>query len=57
MSATTEVTRAHHVGSLLRPPALMAARAAYAAGTSDARELRRHEDAAIRDAEIGRAHV
>ena len=50
MSARTGATRAHHVGSLLRPPALMAARAAYAAGTSDARELRRHEDAAIRDA-------
>ena len=42
--------RADHVGSLLRPPALLDARAAHAAGTIDAAELRGIEDEAIRDA-------
>jgi 5-methyltetrahydropteroyltriglutamate--homocysteine methyltransferase len=42
--------RADHVGSLLRPPALLAARAGYAAGTITAAELKDAEDAAIRDA-------
>jgi 5-methyltetrahydropteroyltriglutamate--homocysteine methyltransferase len=42
--------RADHVGSLLRPPALLAARARFAAGTLDADALRAAEDAAIRDA-------
>lgn len=42
--------RADHVGSLLRPPQLHAARAARKAGEIDASELRRVEDQAIRDA-------
>jgi 5-methyltetrahydropteroyltriglutamate--homocysteine methyltransferase len=42
--------RADQVGSLLRPPALLAARAAAAEGRMTAEELRRHEDAAILDA-------
>src|SRR5918992_1015404 len=41
--------RADHVGSLLRPPALLAAREQFAAGTLDAEDLRAAEDAAIRD--------
>jgi 5-methyltetrahydropteroyltriglutamate--homocysteine methyltransferase len=40
---------ADHVGSLLRPPELLAARARRAAGEIDADELRRVEDAAIED--------
>ncbi len=39
--------RADHVGSLLRPPQLLAARAGFAAGTIGADELRAAEDAAI----------
>src|ERR1700722_8814870 len=39
--------RADHVGSLLRPPALLAARAQHRAGTLDAAQLRQLEDAAI----------
>jgi 5-methyltetrahydropteroyltriglutamate--homocysteine methyltransferase len=42
--------RADHVGSLLRPPALLRARAEHAAGTLDAAGLRAVEDEAIRDA-------
>ena len=42
--------RADHVGSLLRPPALHAARADFAAGKTSAAELEEVEDAAIRDA-------
>ncbi|MGH3589250.1 MAG: 5-methyltetrahydropteroyltriglutamate--homocysteine S-methyltransferase, partial [Pseudonocardia sp.] len=42
--------RADHVGSLLRPPALLAAREQFAAGTLDAAGLRAAEDAAIGDA-------
>ncbi len=42
--------RADHVGSLLRPPELLAARDGYAAGTIDAAGLAAAEDAAIRDA-------
>jgi 5-methyltetrahydropteroyltriglutamate--homocysteine methyltransferase len=42
--------RADHVGSLLRPPALLAAREQFAAGTLDADGLRAVEDEAIRDA-------
>jgi 5-methyltetrahydropteroyltriglutamate--homocysteine methyltransferase len=50
--------RADHVGSLLRPPALLAAREQHAAGTLDDAGLRAAEDAAIRDvvdlqAEVG----
>jgi 5-methyltetrahydropteroyltriglutamate--homocysteine methyltransferase len=41
--------RADHVGSLLRPPALLAAREQFAAGRLDAAGLRAAEDAAIRD--------
>ncbi len=42
--------RADHVGSLLRPPALLGARERLAAGEIDADELRALEDDAIRDA-------
>jgi 5-methyltetrahydropteroyltriglutamate--homocysteine methyltransferase len=42
--------RADHVGSLLRPPELLRARAEHEAGRISAAELRRAEDAAIRDA-------
>ena len=41
--------RADQVGSLLRPPALIAARSAHAAGRLDAAGLRAAEDAAIAD--------
>jgi 5-methyltetrahydropteroyltriglutamate--homocysteine methyltransferase len=41
--------RADHVGSLLRPPELHAARADHAAGRISAEELRAVEDKAIRD--------
>src|ERR1022692_333951 len=41
--------RADHVGSLLRPAELLAARADFAAGTIDAAALRAIEDAAIID--------
>src|SRR5436309_5562156 len=40
--------RADHVGSLLRPPELLAAREAHAAGRIDDDELRGVEDEAIR---------
>ncbi|HEY2223570.1 5-methyltetrahydropteroyltriglutamate--homocysteine S-methyltransferase [Actinomycetospora sp.] len=42
--------RADHVGSLLRPPALLTARAAHAEGRVGDDELRAAEDDAIRDA-------
>ena len=41
--------RADHVGSLLRPPALLKAREEHQAGRITPAELRRVEDAAIRD--------
>ena len=41
--------RADHVGSLLRPPELLRARAEHQAGRLSAEELRRVEDTAIRD--------
>ena len=41
--------RADHVGSLLRPPALVEARARHAAGTLDDAGLRAAEDTAIRE--------
>jgi 5-methyltetrahydropteroyltriglutamate--homocysteine methyltransferase len=41
--------RADHVGSLLRPPELMRARAQFKAGAIDAEALRAAEDAAILD--------
>jgi 5-methyltetrahydropteroyltriglutamate--homocysteine methyltransferase len=40
--------RADHVGSFLRPPALLAARADHARGILNASELRQREDQAIR---------
>jgi 5-methyltetrahydropteroyltriglutamate--homocysteine methyltransferase len=49
MSARTRPPfRADHVGSLLRPPELLQARADFAAGEITAAELRQVEDAAIR---------
>jgi 5-methyltetrahydropteroyltriglutamate--homocysteine methyltransferase len=42
--------RADHVGSLLRPPALLKAREEHAAGRIDDEELRAAEDEAIREA-------
>ncbi|MGB9648327.1 MAG: 5-methyltetrahydropteroyltriglutamate--homocysteine S-methyltransferase, partial [Stellaceae bacterium] len=42
--------RADHVGSLLRPPALLRARSDNQAGRVSTAELRRVEDEAIRDA-------
>src|SRR5215472_12425289 len=47
---TTPPFRADHVGSLLRPANLLAARADFAAGTIDAAQLRAIEDAAIAEA-------
>jgi 5-methyltetrahydropteroyltriglutamate--homocysteine methyltransferase len=47
---TSPPFRADHVGSLLRPATLLAARDHFAAGTIDAAELRSIEDDAIRDA-------
>jgi 5-methyltetrahydropteroyltriglutamate--homocysteine methyltransferase len=46
---TTPPFRADHVGSLLRPPALLEAREDFAEGRIDADELRGVEDEAIRD--------
>jgi 5-methyltetrahydropteroyltriglutamate--homocysteine methyltransferase len=46
---STPPFRADHVGSLLRPRALLDARADHAAGTMDAAQLRAAEDAAIGD--------
>ncbi len=46
---TTPPFRADHVGSLLRPPSLLQARADRAAGTISDEELRAVEDDAIRD--------
>jgi 5-methyltetrahydropteroyltriglutamate--homocysteine methyltransferase len=46
---TTAPFRADHVGSLLRPPALLEARARRAAGEIDAETLRAVEDASIQD--------
>ena len=49
-SRTAPPFRADHVGSLLRPPALLRARAGRAAGTITADQLTQAEDDAIRDA-------
>src|SRR5580700_7159693 len=46
---TTPPFRADHVGSLLRPPSVLAARADFAAGRIGADELRTVEDEAIAD--------
>jgi methionine synthase II (cobalamin-independent) len=45
---TTPPFRADHVGSLLRPPDVLAARERYQAGRVSAEELRAVEDAAVR---------
>ena len=47
---TTPPFRADHVGSLLRPKSLLAARAEHEAGRLSAEQLRADEDAAIADA-------
>jgi 5-methyltetrahydropteroyltriglutamate--homocysteine methyltransferase len=47
---TTPPFRADHVGSLLRPPSLLTARAAFQEGRIDAAQLHAQEDAAIREA-------
>ena len=44
---STSISRADHVGSLLRPPELLEARAAHARGELDADALREVEDTAI----------
>jgi 5-methyltetrahydropteroyltriglutamate--homocysteine methyltransferase len=49
MLRDTPPFRADHVGSLLRPPALLEARADHAAGRIDDDELRGAEDEAIRE--------
>src|SRR5476649_1448265 len=46
---TTPPFRADHVGSLLRPPALLDARAQHASGELSAEALTAVEDASIRD--------
>ena len=45
-----ESYRADHVGSLLRPPAILEARAAHAAGRISLEQLRDIEDKAILEA-------
>jgi 5-methyltetrahydropteroyltriglutamate--homocysteine methyltransferase len=49
--------RADHVGSLLRPPKVLAAREAAGRGEIDAARLRAVEDAAIRDVVAGQERV
>jgi len=49
-AAVSPPFRADHVGSLLRPAELLRARAEHEVGRLSAEELRRTEDAAIRDA-------
>jgi 5-methyltetrahydropteroyltriglutamate--homocysteine methyltransferase len=50
MAASRPFFRADHVGSLLRPKALLEARAKFAKGEMAREQLRAAEDAAIRDA-------
>ncbi len=50
MTSNFSLPRADHVGSLLRPPELAAARSARAGNEISAEDLRGVEDAAIRDA-------
>jgi 5-methyltetrahydropteroyltriglutamate--homocysteine methyltransferase len=57
MMRTTPPFRADHVGCLLRPAHLLAAREDLAAGRIDAAELSRIEDAAIADAVAMQADV
>src|SRR5437764_8590177 len=54
---TTPPFPADHVGSLLRPPVLLAARDDFAAGKIDAARLREIEDLAITDAVAMQAGV
>src|SRR6266849_9074788 len=54
---TTPPFRADHVGSLLRPANLLAARDDFAAGRIDAAALREAEDAAVSDAVAMQAEV
>jgi 5-methyltetrahydropteroyltriglutamate--homocysteine methyltransferase len=49
LKRTTPPFRADHVGSLLRPPALKAAREAHNAGRITSEQLREAEDAAVRE--------
>jgi len=49
MQHTKPPFRADHIGSLLRPPQLLAARAQYAEGHLSGEDLRRVEDQAILD--------
>jgi methionine synthase II (cobalamin-independent) len=49
MTAAFPTFRADHIGSLLRPPDLLRARAEFAAGHIDRAALRAVEDRAIRD--------
>ena len=50
VAAARAIPRSEHVGSLLRPPALLAARARHRAGVIDDAALRAAEDEAIIDA-------
>lgn len=50
MSTAPVAARAEHVGSLLRPPYLRAAREAKAAGELDQRDFKAAEDRAVREA-------
>ncbi len=50
IATTTPPFRAEHIGSLLRPPALLAARARFARGEIEQAELTAVEDTAIRGA-------
>src|SRR5258708_26407677 len=54
---TTPPFRADHVGSLLRPPSLLAARGDFGAGPIEAAKLRAIEDAAIADIAAMQADV
>ena len=54
---TTPPFRADHVGSLLRPPVLLEARAKFAAGEIEADQLRAVEDSAIVDVVAMQADV
>src|SRR4029453_1708961 len=56
-SRTTPPFRADHVGSLLRPPKLLQARADKAEGRIDAADLRAIEDEAIREVVAMQADV
>ncbi len=53
VARTKPFFRADHVGSLLRPAEVFAARQAFARGEIDAARLRAVEDAAIRDVVVG----